>query len=137
MGRLLFYISLCLAKFAYLFLKLTKLSSGTSIIGLFVLKICPDFLSFANNYITNKKMNITGTNGKTTTSGLISHLINKSGHSVINNAMGANMLNGVVNALSLQINPFKQTEYSVIELDEANVEPVFEKFNSDYLLVTN
>ena len=94
-------------------------------------------MSFANNYITNKKMNITGTNGKTTTSGLISHLINKSGHSVINNAMGANMLNGVVNALSLQINPFKQTEYSVIELDEANVEPVFEKFNSDYLLVTN
>lgn len=137
MGRLLFYISLCFAKFAYLFLKLTKLSSGTSIIGLFVLKICPDFLNLANNYITNKKINITGTNGKTTTSGLISHLINKSGHSVINNAMGANMLNGVVNALSLQINPFKKTEYSVIELDEANVEPVFEKFNSDYLLVTN
>jgi UDP-N-acetylmuramyl tripeptide synthase len=120
-----------------LFLKVTKLSSGTSIIGLFVLKICPNFLKYANNCITNKKINITGTNGKTTTSGLISHLINKSGKSVINNALGANMLNGVVNALALQINPFKKSEYSVIELDEANVEVVYKNFDADYLLVTN
>ena len=33
--------------------------------------------------------------------------------------MGANMLNGIVNALALQINPFKKAEYSVIETDEA------------------
>ncbi len=136
-GRLGFLISVVFAKLAFAFLKLTKLSSGTSIIGLFVLKICPDFLIFANDYVTEKKINITGTNGKTTTSGLISHIIEADGKSVINNSMGANMLNGVVNALALQINPFKKTEYSVIELDEANVEPVYEKFDADYLLVTN
>jgi len=51
--------------------------------------------------------------------------------------MGANMLNGVVNALSLQINPFKKSQYSVIELDEANVELVYNDFDADYLLITN
>lgn len=132
-----FYIALIVAKSAYIFLKITKLSSGTSIIGQIALKICPNFLVYANKYITGKKINITGTNGKTTTSGLIAHLIKSSGNLVINNAMGANMLSGVVNALSLQINPFKKADYSVIELDEANVEPVYKNFDADYLIVTN
>ena len=132
-----FLISLLFARLSSVFLKITRLSPGTSIIGLFVLKICPDFLKYANNYISSKKINITGTNGKTTTSGLINHLIKKSGRSVINNSMGANMLNGVVNALSLQINPFKKSQYSVIELDEANVELVYNDFDADYLLITN
>lgn len=132
-----FYCSLVFARSVYKFLSFTKLSSGTSVIGKFVLKICPDFLKYANNYIERKKINVTGTNGKTTTSGLISHLIKEDGSNIINNSMGANMLNGVVNALSLQINPLKKSEYSVIELDEANVEPVFRQFDSDYLLVTN
>ena len=118
-------------------MRVTKISDGTSIIGLIVRKICPDFLVFANKYITSKKINITGTNGKTTTSGLITHFIEADGCSVINNSMGANMLNGVVNALALGINPFKRTDYSVIELDEANVEPVYKNFDADYLLVTN
>ena len=83
------------------------------------LKICPDFLKYANKYITKSKINISGTNGKTTTSGLISHLINSEKASVVNNALGANMLTGIVNALSIQLNPFKKVDYSVIECDEA------------------
>lgn len=137
MGKLRFFISLIFARAAFLFLRITKLSAGTSVIGLMVLKICPDFLKYANGCISDKKVNITGTNGKTTTSGLISHMIKSSGKSVINNAMGANMLNGVVNALALKINPFMKTDCSVIELDEANVEPVYKSFDADYLLVTN
>lgn len=136
-GKLGFFISILFAKLAFAFLKLTKLSSGTSIIGFFVLKICPDFLTYADKYIRLKKINVTGTNGKTTTSGLISHIIKASGESVINNSMGANMLNGVVNSLALQIDPLKKADYSVLELDEANVEPVYKKLGADYLLVTN
>ena len=132
-----FYISLIIAKLAYFVMRITKVSSGTAIIGLLTRKICPDFLIYANKYITNKKINITGTNGKTTTSGLLAHIISNSGRKVINNSMGANMLNGVVNALALQINPFKKAEYSVIEVDEANVELVYKDFDADYLLVTN
>lgn len=137
MSKIRFVISLIFAKLAYTFLKITGISSGTSIIGLFVLKICPDFLKCANSKISCNKINITGTNGKTTTSGLITHLITKSGNSVINNAMGANMLNGVVNALALGLKIFNKSNYSVLELDEANVELVYKDFDANYLLVTN
>ena len=135
--KLRFYLSIVIAQLAYLFLKITKLSSGTAIIGLLTLKICPNFLNYANEFITSSKIYITGTNGKTTTSGILSHLIKKSNHTIINNSVGANMLNGIVNALVLQINPLKKYEYSVIETDEAFVSKVFEKMESNYLLVTN
>ena len=118
-------------------LYITKLSSGTSIIGMIVLKLCPNFLKISNKYITKSKINVTGTNGKTTTSGIITHLIKQSKHSVVNNSMGANMLTGVVNALALSINPFKSTNYSVIESDEAYLEKIYEQLDADYLLVTN
>ena len=131
-----FYFSLLTAKAAYSTLQATKLSSGTSIIGRIVLKLCPNFLAECNKYI-GTKINVTGTNGKTTTSGLISHLINASGASVINNAMGANMLTGVVNALSVSLNPFKGADYSVIESDEAYLAKIYDKFDADYLVVTN
>ncbi len=51
--------------------------------------------------------------------------------------MGANMLTGVVNALALGINPFKPVKYSVLESDEAYLEKIYDKFEADYLLVTN
>ena len=131
-----FYFSLLTAKAAYSTLQATKLSSGTSIIGRIVLKLCPNFLAECNKYI-GTKINVTGTNGKTTTSGLISHLIKASGASVLNNAMGANMLTGVVNALSVSLNPFKGADYSVIESDEAYLAKIYDKFDADYLVVTN
>ena len=117
-------------------MNITKLSAGTSIIGKIVLKLCPDFLSHANKYIKTK-INVTGTNGKTTTSGLISHLLKESKNAVINNELGANMIQGVVNAVALQLNPLKKYNYSVIESDEAFLEIIYDKFEADYLLVTN
>lgn len=136
MEKIRFYFSLIIARLAYWTLKITKLSSGTAIIGLIALKISPSFLKFANKYIRTK-VNITGTNGKTTTSGLITHLIKNDKKSVVNNSMGANMLNGIVNTLALKLKPSKKFDFSIIETDEAFVEVVYDKFDSDYLLVTN
>ena len=131
-----FYVALLFAKTLSGFLNFTKLSSGTSIIGKYVLKIDKDFLKHSNSFISTK-INVTGTNGKTTTSGLISHLIKKSGHSVINNSMGANMLNGVVNAIAIALDTSKKTDFSVIESDEAYLAKIYDKFDADYLVVTN
>lgn len=137
MGKLRFYFSLLIAKLSYLFLKITKLSSGTAIIGWLVLKICPDFLTYINSTIKTAKINITGTNGKTTTSGLITHLVKANKKKVINNTSGANMLTGIVNALSIQTCPMFPAEYAIIETDEAFLEKVYDKLSGDFLLVTN
>lgn len=131
-----FYFSLILAKIISAFLHITGISSGTSIIGRIVLKVSPNFLKECNKYI-NTKVNVTGTNGKTTTSGLVTHILNSSGKTVVNNAMGANMLTGVVNALSVSLIPFIKTDYSVIESDEAYLSKIYDQFDADYLVVTN
>ena len=131
-----FYFSLILAKIISAFLHITGISSGTSIIGRIVLKVSPNFLKECNKYIKTK-INVTGTNGKTTTSGLVTHILNSSGKTVVNNAMGANMLTGVVNALSVSLNPFIKTDYSVIESDEAYLSKIYDQFDADYLVVTN
>lgn len=131
-----FYFSLILAKIISAFLHITGISSGTSIIGRIVLKVSPNFLKECNKYIKTK-INVTGTNGKTTTSGLVTHILKSSGKTVINNAMGANMLTGVVNALSVSLNPFIKTDYSVIESDEAYLSKIYDQFDADYLVVTN
>lgn len=136
MGNFRFYFSLIFAKALYTALKISRLSSGTSIIGMLVLKICPNFLRHCNKYI-DTKINVTGTNGKTTTSGLVTHLLECSGKSVINNAMGANMLTGVVNAFATELNPFKLTDFSVIESDEAYLSKIYNYLDVNYLIVTN
>lgn len=135
--KIRFYLSLIVAKLAYLFLKITKLSSGTAIIGLITLKICPEFLTFISPIIKKAKINITGTNGKTTTSGMIAHLLKKDNKKLVSNTEGANMLNGIVNTLALKVCPIFPPEYLVIETDEAFLDKVYAKFRGDYLLVTN
>ena len=136
MGSIRFFVALIVARMLKTFLNITKLSGGTAIIGKIVLKICPSFLKYTNKYIETK-INVTGTNGKTTTSGLISHLIKSQGKDLINNALGANMLNGVVNAISTTLNPFIKYPFSVIESDEAFLEVIYKEFEADYLVVTN
>lgn len=135
--QLRFYTSLLLAKSAYLGIKTLSKSGGTSFVGMAVLKYYPEFLSHCRKYIKEKSITVTGTNGKTTTSGLISHILETAHQSVIHNLKGANMLTGVANVFALNLAPFKQFDYSVIESDEAYLTKLYDFMPSDYLVVTN
>lgn len=135
--KIKFYLSLIIARGAYLGIKLFSNSSGTSFAGKTVLKFYPEFLAHCNDYINKKSITISGTNGKTTTSGIISHILETDGNSVIHNLKGANMLTGVANVFALNILPFKRFDYSVIESDEAYLNKLYDYMKSDYLVVTN
>lgn len=132
-----FYLSLLLARAAFTGIKLFSKSSGTSFAGKMVLKFYPDFLKNCRSYIKRNMITVTGTNGKTTTSGMISHIIETDGYSVIHNLKGANMLTGVANVFALNLAPFKRFDYAVIESDEAYLQKLYDYVNSDYLVVTN
>ncbi len=118
-------------------IKLLGKSSGTSFAGMMTLKFCPDFLSYCRSYITSSAVTVTGTNGKTTTSGLLAHILETDNNSVIHNVKGANMLTGVANVFALNLAPFKKFNYAVIESDEAYLTKLYDYFCPDFLVVTN
>lgn len=137
MNRVRFYTALVLARLTYLAIKLLHRSSGTSFVGMMTLKVCPDFLAHCRKYIKNNAITISGTNGKTTTSGLVAHIFEENQNSIIHNVKGANMLTGIANVFALNIKPFKRFDYAVIESDEAYLTKLYNYFKADYLLVTN
>lgn len=137
MNRVRFYTALALARLTYLAIKLLHRSSGTSFVGMMTLKVCPDFLAHCRKYIKNNAITISGTNGKTTTSGLVAHIFEENQNSIIHNVKGANMLTGIANVFALNIKPFKRFDYAVIESDEAYLTKLYDYFKADYLLVTN
>ncbi len=132
-----FYLSLILARAAYFGVKTFYKSSGTSFAGKLVLKFYPEFLGRCRRYIKNSVITVTGTNGKTTTSGIISHILETSEHTVIHNVKGANMLTGAANVFALNLAPFRRFDYAVIESDEAYLHKLYDFLPSDYLVVTN
>ena len=132
-----FYLSLIIAKLVYLAIKLRHKSSGTSFVGMLTLKICPDFLTHCSKYIKKDVATITGTNGKSTTSGIMAHILETNNQKVIHNLEGANMLTGIANVFALGIRPFKRYDYAVIESDEAYLTKLYDYMKSNYLVVTN
>ncbi len=136
MKKIRFYVTLICARLVYLAIKLLNKSSGTSFVGMFCLKICPDFLEYCKHYIKTA-INVTGTNGKTTTSGLLAHILECGRNSVIHNVVGANMLTGMTNVLALNVGPGKRFDYAVLESDEAYLRKLYDHFSSEFLVVTN
>jgi UDP-N-acetylmuramyl tripeptide synthase len=132
-----FWIALLTGKLVALLCRLFR-RSGTSLPGVIALKIHPQLLSvLAANY--ERIVAVTGTNGKTTTANLITHLLRSSGLSTASNYEGANMLSGVVTALikDCTILGKRPSQFAVLEVDEGNVGKVFSSVKPDLVVVTN
>ncbi len=136
-NNLRFYFALTAAKIAYLMIRILNKSSGTSFAGMIALKIYPEFLSHCPKYIKQGILTVTGTNGKSTTSGIAAHILKTMQKKVIHNLKGANMLTGIANVFALDIIPFRRYDYAVIESDEAYLTKLYDFIKSDYLIVTN
>lgn len=110
---------------------------GTNFPGKVALKIDKGILkTAAEGY---KTIIVTGTNGKTTTTSMIYHMIKDSGYKVITNSTGANLLSGVV-CTFIENYSFKKSakeKYAVIEADEANVKLITEYITPEIITVTN
>ena len=118
-------------------IKTLKSSGGTSFAGYFALKFDKDFIKTSSKFIDKQIITVTGTNGKTTTSGVLTHILNENNKKVLSNSKGANMISGIANTFAVSVNPFKKLDYAVLETDEAYLTKLYDSLNSDYLLVTN
>lgn len=134
-----FYLALYFSKFAYFFIKSFNLGAGFTWPGHIALKIYPDILSSKKIRFKKGVIFVTGTNGKTTTSKIISHVLEKNKYKVLNNTSGANLENGVVSSILLKMNLFGKTncDFGVFEIDEMNLSIVMSKLKPNYLILLN
>lgn len=132
-----YYIALYGAKLAVFTLK--KLGrNGTQFPGALAMRICPNFLKYVPK--PNKLVAITGTNGKTTVTNLISDVLVKANYTIANNAMGSNIREGIittmVNATNIWGNKIK-VDYIVLEVDERVSPRIYPFIKPDTLIITN
>lgn len=136
MNKIRFYIALWVAKCSVLALKITK-HNGTNFPGIVALKICPDFLRYVKK--PSMIIGITGTNGKTTITNLVTDAFAADGKKVLNNSLGSNIITGISTAFIYGVNIFGKCTYdtAVIEIDERSAARVFPYMNMDYLIINN
>lgn len=113
---------------------LSCLHKGSSFPGKLALKYNSKILrELSNKY---RVILVTGTNGKTTTSGLTAKILRDAGYSVIHNASGANMISGVMTLFIAHEND-QVKEFAVVEVDEASL-PLYTKIaKAEYIVCTN
>ncbi len=137
MNKIKFFTAIITANLLVLFIRLLNKSGSTALPGLIALKICPDFIKFASKYCNKDIITITGTNGKTTTAGILAHILRENGNKILHNEKGANMLSGIVSELVKNIGICNKKDYFVFESDEAYLKKLYEQLDSNYLLITN
>jgi lipid II isoglutaminyl synthase (glutamine-hydrolysing) len=128
-----------LAKASAALAKGLKLGAGSSLPGKLLLKFDSQAVRHLGQTLSKGSLGITGTNGKSTTAGLLAAFLQAAGMPPVHNQLGANMLNGIAGALALQSN-WKgelQANHAVLELDEASAAKVTQQLPLQGLGITN
>jgi len=112
---------------------------GSALPGLVVEKTSPDFLRKTLSQLPYGVVVISGTNGKTTTTKIVSELLTKQGLKVFTNKTGSNFVRGVISAVLEDIKLSGKFDYdiAVLELDEAHAVKFCESIPVDYSLILN
>lgn len=128
-----------IGKLIRLILRLFSKGSGSAFPGMVVEKTSPKFISRMLKLMPYGVVVITGTNGKTTTSHIISQLFEGQGLKVFTNKSGSNFTRGIVSELLRQCSIFgnPQAQVAVLELDEAYGVHFIEKFKPKCVVLLN
>lgn len=111
--------------------------AGTSLPGKVALTLDPRILAKLSKGIS--VILVTGTNGKTTTTGMISDILDSAGQEHLVNKSGANLMEGIVTTFveAADIKGRIPVKLALIEVDEATVGRLADSLQPDVLVVTN
>lgn len=134
-----FLITTLLAKITYWMIMLFNTGAGYTLPGYLALRIHPNALNNSNIKFTKGIIFITGTNGKTTTSKLLAHMLEATGHSVVANRTGANLLGGIASSILLATSAQGKltADYGVFEVDEFTLPKVLQFLRPNILVLLN
>ncbi len=112
---------------------------GSALPGLIVEKLDPDF---ANRILTKLPLGIaiiSGTNGKTTTTKMVTNILRDQDLKVFTNKTGSNFVRGVISSLlkEISINGKLEADIAVLELDEAHAVQFIKSIQPAHSLILN
>src|SRR3954452_2183037 len=127
------------ARAAQLASRTLKRGGGTTFPGLVARRVHPEVLTKLSRELVRGSVAITGTNGKTTTTRMVSKILQTSGVKAVNNSTGANLVTGVTAALVSDTSLFGKpsSEVGLFEVDEASVPKVAAEAELSLLAVLN
>lgn len=112
---------------------------GSALPGLVVERLNPHFVSRALRDLPHGVIVISGTNGKTTTTKIVTELLEGQGLTVFTNRSGSNFIRGVISALlgELTLSGKLKADVAVLELDEAHAVHFVREVPPRYSLLLN
>jgi len=122
--RLRLRFAVATAKTVTFIVRSLRLGAASVLPGEIARRIQPQLLQLLSRQVKHGVILIAGTNGKTTTSLLLSTILERQGWRVAHNTAGANLENGLMTALLESTNLIGQlaVDYAILEVDE-NVVP--------------
>ena len=135
----MFFLTSLLIKLTSFFIKTFKFGNGYTWPGHLALKVFPNIWNSQKLKFPKGIILISGTNGKTTTSALLTHLLRSEGYKVTTNASGANLLNGILTSIFLRTNFLGEVtdDFAILEVDEFNLPKILKHLSPDFLILTN
>lgn len=112
---------------------------GSALPGLVMEKIHPRFTKLALSDLPKGVVVISGTNGKTSTTKILTEILKDQGLEVFTNPTGSNFLRGITSALIHQVDSHGhlQADIAVLELDEAHAIRFIKQVPPRYSLLLN
>ncbi len=136
--RVYLYIVVILAKCISYLSRLLGKGSGTALPGYFIERYAQSLLEpLLKNY--QEIIVISGTNGKTTTRTILTHIYKSLGKSVVTNSGGANIIRGIASSLLQDQTLVGKSKHkiAILEVEEASL-PILTKYcKLNILILTN
>lgn len=139
MKRLQRFLALLIGKALFFLLRLLKAGGGTTLPGRVALKLYPELLTDLSSRLPEGVILVTGTNGKTTTTRMISEILTHAGYKVLHNRAGANLVTGVASAMVQNFSLWGKTDRTIglFEVDEAHLPGVIKNTRPRRVIIHN
>lgn len=132
-------IALWTAKFAGSLIYLLHAGQASNLPGKIALKINKNIIQFFKFKPDRKIIIVTGTNGKSTTCGLLARILAGTDKKIIYNKSGANLITGIISSLCYYSKIFGKidADYIIFEVDEASLHLFTKEIKPDLIAITN
>ena len=139
MKKLRFLLVLLACKVISFVVPLLRKNGGSMIAGKIAMKVDKMFIKGFTNINYDNVVFVTGSNGKTSATNLISYCMDVTAKTVATNVEGSNMLGGVATTLIKNSNIFGRfnKEFLILEIDERSIQKVYEQLPAKNLCITN